>query len=38
VVDLFHEVIDATTIIVPNPLEKVVHGFLQRMLEVRLGV
>jgi hypothetical protein len=27
VVDLFHKVIDAPIIVVPNPREKVVHGF-----------
>jgi len=35
VVDFLHEVFDATLIVVPNPREKVVDGFLQRMLEVR---
>jgi hypothetical protein len=35
VVDLFHEIFDATIIVVPNPREKVVDGFFQGMLEVR---
>ena len=35
VVDLFHEVIDVTIIVVPNPREKVVDGFFQRVFEVR---
>jgi len=35
VVNLGHEVFDATIIVVPNPGEKVVDGFLQGMLKVR---
>ena len=35
VVDLFHEVIDATVIVVSNPREKVVHRLFQGMFEVR---
>jgi len=35
VVNLAHEVIDATIIVVPTPREKVVDGFFQRMFEVR---
>ncbi|EMA30945.1 hypothetical protein C445_15366 [Halobiforma lacisalsi AJ5] len=35
VIDLGHEVIDATIIVVPNLREKVVDGFLQGMFEVR---
>lgn len=31
-VDLFHKVIDATIIVVPNPREKVIDGFFQRTL------
>jgi hypothetical protein len=36
-IDLFHEVIDASVIVVPNRREKVVYGFLhlQGMFEVR---
>jgi len=32
VVDLLHEVIDATIVVVSNPREKVVNGFFQRVL------
>jgi hypothetical protein len=35
VVDLLHKVIDATIIVVSNPREQVVNGFLQGMFEVR---
>jgi hypothetical protein len=35
VIDLFHEVIDATIIVVPNPRKQVVDGFFQRVFEVR---
>jgi hypothetical protein len=34
-VNFFHEVIDAPVIVVPNPREKVVDGFFQRVFEVR---
>ena len=34
-IDLFHEVIDATIIVVSNPREQVVNGFFQGMFEVR---
>jgi hypothetical protein len=35
VVDLVHEVFDATIIVVPNPREKIVNGFFQGVLKVR---
>jgi hypothetical protein len=35
VVDLFHEVIDASVIVVPYPREKVIDGFFQGVFEVR---
>ena len=35
VVDLFHEVINASVIVVPNPPEEVVDGFFQGVFEVR---
>jgi hypothetical protein len=35
VVDLAHEVIDVAIFVVPDPREKVVHGLLQGMFEVR---
>ena len=35
VIDLSHEVIDATIIVVSNPREQVVNGFFQGMFEVR---
>ena len=35
VVDLFHEVINITIIVVSNPREEVVDGFFQGIFEVR---
>ena len=35
VVDLLHKVIDVTIIVVSDPREQVVNGFLQGMFEVR---
>jgi len=34
VIDLFHEIIDATIIVISNPQGKVVDGFFQRVFEV----
>jgi hypothetical protein len=33
-IDLFHEDIDASVIVVPNPREEVVDGFFQGVFEV----
>jgi hypothetical protein len=35
VVDLFHKAINATIIVVSNPREQVVNGFLQGVFKVR---
>jgi hypothetical protein len=35
VVNLAHEVIDATIIVVPNPRKKVLDGFFQGMFKIR---
>jgi hypothetical protein len=35
VVDLFHEVIDATIVVVPNPREKIADGLFQAVFKIR---